>query len=502
MKIREVVCCSVAPPSATLGLGSIALYDIQTGSQLASFKQTSASIHSTAIVGTKAEKGGLIVASQPDKAILNVYTFQKEQLYLKIVLPEKLTCITTDTEGRYCAGGTANGKIYLWEVASGILFNAFDAHYRKITVLRFTLDGAALVSGSEDSRVTVWTLSSLLDNDLQHEIPTPYCTLADHTLPISDIKCDTIHALIRANMPIDFSLLFEPQLWEISSTTLLATFIFPQPITILAFDLAERAFFAASQDGSIHQVNLFRQRKNRMGHETGSLEAVGGMDEGGAMRIDDEDVPTRKRLISAGQEATSLAISFTGSTLLVGTATGVVQVYDIPSHQLIRSINVQQGFAVTHVCSFLKPLDLVGQMTIGGPSTTDNIPVRPISSFHRIRDQASRDAHEVPVMLPIPSETPVLRGGLPPYDFLADHRFFMGQQSETGATSTQSLQSRIAELEGELASMKQNLTKAKGLNDAMWETVVSSVLGSENSKTREEETGESRKSKKARVNGK
>lgn len=96
----------------------------------------------------------------------------------------------------------------------------------------------------------------------------------------------------------------------------------------------------------------------------------------------------------------------------------------------------------------------------------------------------------------------VLRGALPPYDFLADHRFFMGQQSETGATSTQSLQSRIAELEGELASMKQNLTKAKGLNDAMWETVVSSVLGSETSKTREEEMGESRKSKKARVNGK
>lgn len=500
MKIREVVCCSVAPPSATLGLGSIALYDIQTGSQLASFKQTSASIHSTAIVGTKAEQGGLIVASQPDKAILNVYTFQKEQLYLKIVLPEKLTCIAIDTEGRYCAGGTANGKIYLWEVASGILFNAFDAHYRKITVLRFTLDGAALVSGSEDSRVTVWTLSSLLDNDLQHEIPTPYCTLADHTLPISDIKCG--FGPFPACRVLTSSLDNSCKLWEISSTTLLATFIFPQPITILALDLAERTFFAASQDGSIHQVNLFRQKKNRMGHNTGSLEAVGGMDEGGAMRIDDGDVPTRKKLISAGQEVTSLAMSFTGSTLLVGTATGVVQVYDIPSHQLIRSINVQQGFAVTHVCSFLKPLDLVGQMTIGGPSTTDSIPVRPISSFHRIRDQASRDAHEVPVMLPIPSETPVLRGALPPYDFLADHRFFMGQQSETGATSTQSLQSRIAELEGELASMKQNLTKAKGLNDAMWETVVSSVLGSETSKTREEEMGESRKSKKARVNGK
>ncbi|KIO25848.1 hypothetical protein M407DRAFT_24804 [Tulasnella calospora MUT 4182] len=500
MKIRELVCCSVAPPSATLGLGNIALYDIQTGSQLASFKQTSASIHSTAIVETKSQQGGLILASQPDKAILNVYTFQKEQLHLKIVLPEKLTCIAADNEGRYCAGGTANGKIYLWEVASGILFNAFDAHYRKITVLRFTLDGTALVSGSEDSRVTVWTLSSLLDNDLQHEIPTPYCTLADHTLPISDIKCG--FGPFPTCRVLTSSLDTSCKLWDISSTTLLATFIFPQPITVIAFDLTERTLFAASQDGSIHQVNLFRQRKDRMGHNTGGIEAVAGMEEGGAMRIDDEEVPTRKRLISAGQEVTSLAISFTGSTLLVGTVTGVVQIYDIPSHQLIRSINVQQGFAVTHVCSFLKPLDLVGQITIGAPSPTDNIPVRPISSFHRIRDQPSRDAHEVPITLPIPTGKPVLHGILPPYDVLADHRFFMDQQSGAAAASTQSLQSRIIELESELASMKQNLAKAKGLNDAMWETVVSSVLGSEKPRVQEEEEVESRKSKKVRVNGK
>ncbi|KAG8930600.1 Pre-rRNA-processing protein ipi3 [Tulasnella sp. 408] len=289
MKVRELVCCSIAPPSAALGMGNIALYDIQTGSQLASFKQTSAPIHSTAIVETKSQQGGLILASQPDKAILNVYSFQKEQLHLKIVLPEKLTCIATDAEGHYCAGGTANGRIYLWE------------------------------------------------------------------------------------------------LWDISSTTLLATFIFPQPITVLAFDLTERSLFAASQDGSIHQINLFRQRKNRMGHNTGSIEAVAGMEEGGAMRIDDEEV---------------------------------------------------------------------------------------------------------------------LRGTLPPYDLLADHRFFMDQQSGATAESTQSLQSRITELESELASMKQNLAKAKGLNDAMWETVVSSVLGSENPRAGEEEEVETRKPKKARANGK
>lgn len=95
---------------------------------------------------------------------------------MKIILPEKLSCIALDHQGMLCAGGTATGKIYIWEVglyilspihprthifqtASGILYNAWDAHYRQVNVLRFTNDGSALVSGSDDSAVNVWSVS-------------------------------------------------------------------------------------------------------------------------------------------------------------------------------------------------------------------------------------------------------------------------------------------------------------------------------------------------------
>ena len=94
---------------------------------------------------------------------------------MKIVLPEKLSCIAIDQQGVLCVGGTATGKIYIWEVglyfsllhlrthdiqtASGILYNAWDAHYRQVNVLRFTNDGSALVSGSDDSAVNVWSVS-------------------------------------------------------------------------------------------------------------------------------------------------------------------------------------------------------------------------------------------------------------------------------------------------------------------------------------------------------
>lgn len=101
----------------------------------------------------------------------------QDQISLKIILPEKLSCITLDRRGDLCAGGTSTGRIYIWEVfaacfhlpmkintssfktSSGILFNSWDAHYRQVNVLQFTNDGAALVSGSDDSGVSVWSVS-------------------------------------------------------------------------------------------------------------------------------------------------------------------------------------------------------------------------------------------------------------------------------------------------------------------------------------------------------
>ena len=109
-----------------------------------------------------------------------VLTSRQDQLALKIVLPERLSCIAVDPRGIYCAGGTAQGRVYLWEASRPTSFperNTLDIrpppavdsvrdHVRSMgrtlptgTVLRFTQDGGALLSGSEDSGVNVWAVS-------------------------------------------------------------------------------------------------------------------------------------------------------------------------------------------------------------------------------------------------------------------------------------------------------------------------------------------------------
>lgn len=79
MSLHETILVSTAPPisHASLGAGSLAVYDIQTGAALASFKQTSASTRSVAALETRDGIGGVMFAAQTEKAVLNVYTFQK-----------------------------------------------------------------------------------------------------------------------------------------------------------------------------------------------------------------------------------------------------------------------------------------------------------------------------------------------------------------------------------------------------------------------------------------
>ncbi|RDB23532.1 Pre-rRNA-processing protein IPI3 [Hypsizygus marmoreus] len=505
MHLQESILCATAPSSSSnAGPGAISLHDIQTGSTLASFKQTNAGPHCTAFVESRNAQGGFMLAAQPDKSILNVYTFQKDQLSLKIVLPEKLTCITTDSLGEFCAGGTVQGRIYLWEVASGILYHSWDAHYRQVTVLRFTLDGAALISGSEDSGVSVWSVSRLIDDDLQTDLPIPYCTLSDHTLPVTDIVCG-IGSFPNCRV-LTSSIDHSVKLWDLSSRSLLTTFQFPQPITHLAWDLTERIFLAASSDGSIHQMNLFRHRDTKKGGQF--TEAIGGAGISDIIRVGEEDRETRKkRLISVGQPVTAVAISLTSSHLLVGTEGGLIHVYDIPSHQLLRTISTHKGLTITYLATMLKPPDLVGHinlsLTVGSSSDTkDVIPVKPISPFQRMRDPKTREAHDIAILLP-PQRT-FSEDEASAYDIeelLRDHAFFV--QPSTIATSpgtdTVSLKMKIDDLETEVAQLREQLGKAKSVNDAMWDTVVQRALGQ--SKDKESVNGEDgeRRRKRGRI---
>lgn len=204
---------------------------------------------------------------------------------------------------------------------------------------------------------------------------------------------------------------------------LLTTFQFPRPISVLALDFAERLFFAASADGFIHQVNIFRQREDKLSR---AMEAVGGAGSMDMIRITDEDLQAaRKRLIAVGyvarfcvnqethtlyrQSVITMTISLTSSLLLVGTSAGLIHSYDIASHQLLRTISTHKGLSISYLATMLKPPDLVGHVSLSlgtnnSADSRDTIPARTVAAFQRMRDPKQREAHEVSMFLP-PSQT-------------------------------------------------------------------------------------------------
>lgn len=102
---------------------------------------------------------------------------------------------------------------------------------------------------------------------------------------------------------------------------------------------------------------------------------------------------------------------------------------------------------------------------------------------------------------PIESYTPTST------QFLQDYAFFVQLSDTTGEIGTSSLplQSQVTSLEAEVLHLREQLAKAKGVNDVMWETVVQKVIPLANSKdkkaatTGDDDAESERKKKRGRI---
>lgn len=243
------------------------------------------------------------------------------------------------------------------QIATGILHRTFDAHYKKITVLRFSADDTVLFSGSEDAVVHVWMVNALLD-DSQQDSPAPHYSWTDHTLSITDIQPGV--GRFHGSRVVTSSLDHTCKLWDLSTGTLLTTFLFPTKIMALAFDPAERFFLAASgtpasttttaanqeeADYLIYQALLYKSKHTQQGYTT--IEAVDGdagleqIGLGGAKRngVRGGDLVFRGH----HHPILKLALNFDGSALVSGDNKGHLMVWDVASRQMVREIKQHKG---------------------------------------------------------------------------------------------------------------------------------------------------------------
>lgn len=83
-------------------------------------------------------------------------------------------------------------------------------------------------------------------------------------------------------------------------------------------------------------------------------------------------------------------------------------------------------------------------------------------------------------------------------ELLRDHAVFVEPLGSEGS-DTMSLKSRVSELESEMEILREQLSKAKGVNDSMWDIVVQRLIKPSNSEPNEKDGEEEPKKKRGRT---
>ncbi|THH30707.1 hypothetical protein EUX98_g3472 [Antrodiella citrinella] len=140
----------------------------------------------------------------------------------------------------------------------------------------------------------------------------------------------------------------------------------------------------------------------------------------------------------------------------------------------------------------LKPPDLIGHVSLslspgGSAEAKEGLPQIPVASFQRMQDPKVREAHEVALKLPAqPSRPTDVFFSYSADELARDHAVFIRSADPTSQDSGVSLQVRVNELESEVTKLRQQLGKAKTINDTMWDAMVQKL----GVKTREQENSE------------
>jgi len=261
-----------------------------------------------------------VATAERDRSFVYVWSWGKEQPQYRCQAAERLTCVACTSDGAHCFAGAASGKLYLWQVASGRLLLAWDAHFKAATALSLCSDNF-LISAGEDAQILAWNVAQLLQAAAEHIAPPPAMrSWTAHTLPISALsvaECGA-HSLI-ASASLDQTV----RLWRLSDSVRDCIFCvdFPSPLRCLAVHPLHASLYAGGTDGRIYPMPLLHQP-----HELLAAAGPAGT--------------SRPAAASAAHDGAvrSLCVSTDGQRLFSCAGTGGVWVWDPSSLVLLQKL--------------------------------------------------------------------------------------------------------------------------------------------------------------------
>ncbi|KAJ1551204.1 WD repeat-containing protein 18, partial [Nowakowskiella sp. JEL0078] len=339
----------------------------------------------------------LVFSAQRKKAMIHTWNWLKEQPLSKFVIPEELSSVGVSNSGLFFVGGTKAGRVYLWQISTGTLIKAFDAHYKSINVIKFTSDDSAFVTGSDDALVNVWIMSKSISQHYmneENEVLSQH-TLAGHGLPVTDVVCG--NGLVQYSRIFSVSLDSTCKIWHLNSGQLLSTLVFSAPLYSIIVDPAELQLFVGSAAGTIFNVNLRRWGNSAHGiffvsSFSNFIEDFSGNDESNVRSFDGH-----------GALINSLDLSFDASFLVSASDDGSIIVWDVESRMALRKLgSVDSAKAQSsNVRVIFKPPELLSQ------AEGINFSLTQFKPFNRFESTSESQTNEDRVFNYLSSEQPI-----------------------------------------------------------------------------------------------
>lgn len=311
--------------SATKDVGIFVFESQPHTSQRAGFKKSSTNPACLAVSASH------VYAAQADKAVVQVYGREKGSLEATVPFPERITSVALACEETVLVLGSDTGRIFLWETHTGRLVITSQAHLQTVTSVAVDPTSNFLLSASADSSIHVWSIPALLsfsayDSQSQN---APLHTLSGHRSAITALVLG--HSSSACNIAVTASRDNTVLVWDYHTATLLRTILLPSTPNCLAIDPADRAVYTGYPDGSVQILDFYAPE----------LGAQNPLHDSSQSSMPVQPPPSTRWTPPSTDvgAALSAALSYDGSILTTGHASGKILTWDVPLGRYSSTFN-------------------------------------------------------------------------------------------------------------------------------------------------------------------
>nr|POE90129.1 pre-rrna-processing protein crb3/ipi3 [Quercus suber] len=270
-----------------------------------------------------------IYAAQSDKGIVHVYNREKGNQENTVPFTEKITCLALACDETVLILGTAEGRIFLWELGTGRQITTSLVQLQAVNALMIDSTSNFLLSASADSTVNVWSLPALLSFSSSVAV-TPLRVFGSHRAEVTSLVLG--HGAGFTNFAVSASKDRTCLVWDYQSGNVLRTYLLPATPLCLTLDAADRAVYVGYEDGSVQSQDLFFT-----GVEPSTLDTPYNAKNA----LTPVQPPPSSRWHSPDKsvgEVRSISLSHDSCTVLSGHESGAILAWDVGRRALHSSI--------------------------------------------------------------------------------------------------------------------------------------------------------------------